>query len=362
MSFGKRGTGEGHPARNLLPPPTLEPATDVSVGRMKVANPGGIDTGFIALAVGVVFLSAGAAVAAPAVFEMFGTQVRPIETVVAGLDRTQAKAALAREAFPDGEGRAFMSALQTHFPEDHDQLLNVLADEALDGGDRDDLMKELNLWSVEFVPPILPAIGRTGADGFDELLNIGGGALDLVETTAGCTADKLEAFVSDPVNLTKVAAYGSPSYKFSMQASEKLVNLAAKGRNAPPPPTDFRREDQDALMTAFFGMMMDEQFMGIVSSASSGDDFASRSEAMRKVDICKIGRSVIYKMRRLPFGTKERIFGVATQALDNMPADVMKQLMSGQAGYPGIPGLNAPPSGFPTHMLEGPSIADMEAM
>ena len=362
MSFGKRGKGEGHPARNLLPPPPLEPAADIPVGRLKVANPGGIDTGFIALAVGVVFLSAGAAVAAPAVFEMFGAQVRPIETVVAGLDRKQAKVALAREAFPDGEGRAFMSALQTHFPNDHDQLLNVLADEALNGGDRDDLMEELNLWSIEFVPPILPAIGRTGADGFDELLNIGAGALDLVETTAGCTADKLEAFVSDPANLTKVAAYGSDSYKFSMQASEKLVNLAAKGRNAPPPPTDFRPEDQEALMTAFFGMMMDEQFVSIMSSAGSSDDFGSRSEAMRKLDICKMGNAVIYKLRRLPFGTKERIFGVATQALEKMPVEVMKQMMSGKGGYPGIPGVNAPPSGFPTHLLEGPSIADMQDM
>lgn len=362
MSFGKRGKGEGHPARNLLPPVTPEPSADASVGRMKVAGAGGIGTGFIALAVGVVFLSAGAAVAAPAVFEIFGAQVRPIETVVAGLDRTQAKVALAREAFPDGEGRAFMSALQAHFPKDHDRLLGVLADEALDGGDRDDLIEELNLWSVEFVPPILPAIGRTGAEGFDELLNIGAGALDLVETTAGCTADKLEAFVSNPANLAKVTAYGSDSYKFSMQASAKLVSLAAKGRNAPPPPTDFRREDEQALMTAFFGMMMDEQFMSIMNSAGSSDDFGSRSEAMRKLDICKMGNTVIYKLRRLPFGTKERILGVATQALEQMPADVMKQLISGKGGYPGIPGVNAPPSGFPTDLLEGPSIADMRDM
>ncbi|MDP3492604.1 MAG: hypothetical protein Q8R82_05785 [Hyphomonadaceae bacterium] len=362
MSFGKRGTGEGHPARNLLPPTPVEPAGDASVGRMKVANPGSIDKGFIALALGVVMVSAGAAIAAPSVLDMFGTQVRPIETVVAGLDRTQAKAALAREAFPDGEGRAFMSSLQSHFPTDHDQLLNLLADEALSGGDRDDLLQKLNLWSVEFVPPILPAIGRTGADGFDELLNIGGGAFDVVEKTAGCTADKLEAFVSNPANLAKSWTYGSESYKFSMQASEKLVNLAAKGRNAPPPPTDFRPEDEEALMTAFFGMMMDEQFTGLIASAGPNANFGSQTEALRSIDICKMGRSVIYKLRRLPHGTKERIFGIGTQALDQIPADVMKQMMSGKGGYPGIPGVNAPPSGFPTHLLEGPSIEDMRDM
>ncbi len=54
MSFGKRGTGEGHPARNLLPPPAPVDETGAAVGRMKVSNPGGIDKGFIALATGVV--------------------------------------------------------------------------------------------------------------------------------------------------------------------------------------------------------------------------------------------------------------------------------------------------------------------
>jgi hypothetical protein len=90
MSFGKRGAGEGHPARSLLPPPPIEEA-GAPVARMKVANAGGIDKGFIALAAGVVVVSAGAALAAPSVLDMFGSQqVRPIEIVVAGLDQSSA--------------------------------------------------------------------------------------------------------------------------------------------------------------------------------------------------------------------------------------------------------------------------------
>ena len=103
---------------------------------------------------------------------------------------------------------------------------------------------------------------------------------------------------------------------------KKLVSLAAKGRNAPPPPTDFRREDQEALMTAFFGIMMDEQFMGLMTASGPGEYFETQSEALRKIDICKMGKSIIYKMRRLPFGTKERLIGMGTQALDKMPADL----------------------------------------
>lgn len=342
MNFGKRGTGEGQPARSLLPPPAVE-ESGVTVARMKVANPGGIDKGFIALAAGVVVLSAGAALAAPSVLDMFGSQqVRPIEIVVAGLDRTRAKTALAREAFPDGEGRAFMSALQANFPTDHDQLLNVLADEALDGGDRDDLLKEVGKWSVEFVVPNLPAIGRSGADGFDELLTIGGDALNIVEKTAGCTADKLEAFVKNPQNLTSAMSYGSDNYKFSMQSSARLVNLAARGRHATAASTEFRREDEEAVMTAFFGLMMDEQFMGLMSATGRGN-VDDNQQALRKIDICKMGRSIIYKLKRLPHGTKERMLAMGMQGLDKMPAGVMQQMMSRQGGnFAAMP----PPQGW----------------
>ena len=347
MSFGKRGAGEGHPARSLLPPPPIEEA-GAPVARMKVANAGGIDKGFIALAAGVVIVSAGAALAAPSVLDMFGSQqVRPIEIVVAGLDRNQAKVALAREAFPDGEGRAFMSALQTNFPTDHDRLLDVLADEAMNGGDRDALLQEVGRWSVEFVVPNLSAIGRSGADGFDELLNIGGDALAMVEKTAGCTADKLEAFVSNPTNLASAMSYGSDSYKFSMQTSAKLVNLAARGRGAPPVSAEFRREDEQAVMTAVMGLMMDEQIMGLMSANGRGN-FEGNQQALRKIDICKMGRSIIYKLKRLPFGTKERMLAMSTQGLDKMPAGVMQQMMSGRGGsFPGMSGMSALPSGFP---------------
>ncbi|MEQ1609117.1 MAG: hypothetical protein ABL956_09150 [Hyphomonadaceae bacterium] len=349
MSFGKRNAGVGHPARNLLPPALVEETADKpAMGPMKVSNPGSIDKSFIALAAGVVIVSAGAAIAAPSVLDMFGTQVRPLEAVVAGLDRTHAKAALAREAFPDGEGRAFMTSLHVNFPADHDHLLNLLADEAMTGGDRDDLLKKVGKWSAEFVMPNLAAIGRTGADGFDEALNITTGALTLLEHTAGCTADKLEKFVSDPTNLANGWSYGSEAYKFSMQSSTMLVNLAAKGRNAPQLPTDFRREDEEALMTAFFGMMMDPQVMALMQASSSGGNLAGSEEALKQIDICKIGRSVIYKLKRLPQGTKERMFSASTQGLDKLPADLMGQMMSGNTGMAG-PG--AAPAGFPVGMM-----------
>ncbi len=92
--------------------------------RTRVANNGGIDKSFIAIAVGVVILSAGGAIAAPSVLNMFeaGEAAHDCRTGQ-GLDRDEVKAALATEAFPDAEGRAFLQSLEANFPESYDRLL-----------------------------------------------------------------------------------------------------------------------------------------------------------------------------------------------------------------------------------------------
>ena len=261
MSFGKRGTGEGHPARNLVPPPVVE--ANAGNVAMKVANPGGIDKGFIALALGVVVLSAGAALAAPAVFDMFGGSipVRPLNVVVAGLDRDQAKTALAREAFPDGEGHAFMTSLANGFPADHDQLLGLLADEALKpGADRDDLVEAVSAWSVQFATPHIEAIGRTGADGFDDIMNVATDAMKVVEDAAGgCTMASFQKFTANPSALTQIAAYGGEGYKVGMRATRTLVDLAARGEHAQAVDTNLTPDDMSALQSTFFSLMIDRK-------------------------------------------------------------------------------------------------------
>ena len=343
MSFGKRGKGEGHPARDLLPP--MEEMAPASL-RTTATNPGGIDKGFIALAVGVVVVSAGAALAAPSIIGMFGGQVRPIEQVVAGLDRAQAKIALAKEAFPDTEGRAFMASLQSNFPSEHDQLTTILADEALTGGDRTALVNAFNDWSVDFIMPNMSAISRTGAEGFDEFLVVLDGTLLLVDKTTGCTMPEIMAFTTKPENLNAVRAYGSESYKFGMRSTATLVKLAAKGRAAPAP-EKLNKEDEQALMSLFFGMMADPQVTQIMQ-ASRGPGASAGVNAMPNVDICKLGYAVTTKLRELPVGTKARVMGMTAQSLNTMDRQTLKDLVSGKAGMNGMM-----PGGIPSGMLPG---------
>lgn len=343
MSFGKRGKGEGHPARDLLPP--MEDMAPGAV-RTTVANPGGIDKGFIALAVGVVLVSGGAALAAPSVLDMFGSQVRPIEQIVAGLDRAKAKIALAKEAFPDTEGRAFMTALQKDFPSDHDRLTTVLADEALGGGDRLALINAFNDWSVDFIVPNMPAVSRTGAEGFDQFLGVLDGTIGLIDKTTGCTMPEIMAFSSNPKNLEGVRAYGSEAYKFSMRSTTMLVNLAAKGRSAPTP-DKINAEDQQALMSMFFGMMADPQVVQIMQSSRPG----AANAAMPEVDICKLGYAATKQLKTLPVGTKARVMGMAAEGITTMDRQMLKDLVSGKAGMGNMGGMA--PGGLPADFMMG---------
>jgi hypothetical protein len=326
MGFGKRTGSEprsGRPdAQFDENPASGEPAVSapgIGVMRTRVANHGDIDKNFVFLAIGVVVLAAGAAVAAPALISVItGANVRPIEQVIAGLDRQGARAALASEAFPDADGRAFMTSLATNFPREHDRLLNTLTDSAMAGGDRDDLYLAMNGWSMTFAPTAMASLSRTGAQGFDAGVTMLGDALKFVESEAGgCTLTRMQHLIADPAALERFTKYDGPAYHFGMRASRSFVDLAASGRNAQPIDTRLTANDMSALQSTFFSLMGDSQVMSLVQAASSqGGGYNMQADLADKINFCQLGRTILIKMKGLPDGTKARLFGtIMTQDL-----------------------------------------------
>jgi len=317
MSFGKKDENSVSSLRQIA-----QSATAASAPK-KSAQGSGLDMGFAALALGVVVISAGGAIAAPSVMSMFSGgissgAVRPIPTVIAGLTRDQAKAALANEAFPDKQGAAFMHTLAAKFPEEHDLLTGMLADTAMRGGNRDALMLDVNKWGMQFAVQNMPAIGRTGAKGFDEALDFGMDALDFVEKTAGsCTPKAIMAFANDPQRLMALNAYDSEATAFGMRSYRTLVNLAADGRNAPAIDTTPTPEDEQALRSVVMSIMMDERVMKLMQAASRGDATAASLDST--LNVCELGNAVIGKLKRLPPDTKARIWAMgAAQAITQL--------------------------------------------
>jgi hypothetical protein len=308
MSFGKQG-GNGNDFRNLVKP----------AGPAKAAKASSLDAGFIALTLGVVAVAAGGAFAAPSVMSWAGSlapaPVRPIPDVIAGLERDAAKAALAKEAFPDNNGRAFMKAMATHFPEDHDRLLGQLADSAMKGGNRDDLVITVSQWTGGFAISHLPAIGRTGADGFDKALDMVDEALALVDEAAGgCTLEALQAVATSPEKLLAASSYGGKLYDFGMQSNLTLVDLAVAGRNAKAIDTTLLPRDEQALQSALLSMMMDEQVMSLMQAGMSGGQGA-QADLAAKVDICALGHTAVVKLKTLPDDTKGRIWALGANEM-----------------------------------------------
>ena len=329
MAFGKRSADDPRPA----PPVSEQGAAPKGDGllsvRTRVANPGGLDKGFIGLAAGVVLLSAGAALAAPSVFSLFGGPgVRPISAVVAGLDHTQARAALAAEAFPDQDGRAFMQLLADNFPESHNRLLGQLTDAASAGAERDDLVLALNMWGAEFVTGNLEYVGRTGPEGFDELLSVASDALDVLNAEMkGCSLDRFTELAADPAGLVAFSRYGGGASEASMRANRTLVSLAARGRNAPKADARLNANDQNAIQSVFFSFLTDPQLMNalqVTMQQGGGSADALQKAAAEKIDICQLGRSLVVKLKRLPSGTQSRILAAVTSGdLLSMPGPLM---------------------------------------
>ena len=310
MAFGKRTGGSAPPP--YTPPVELD-AQDTPNVRTRVANPGAIDNKFIALAAGVVFLSAGAAIAAPSLMSIVGgASVRPIEQVIAGLDRNAMRSALAHEAFPDDSGRAFMTSLATHFPQQHGRLLDQLADTAAAGGDRDDLFLSMNAWTMGFAPQNISALGRTGAEGFDKSLGILKEALHMVEAeTGGCTMKSLEGFMRNPHNLSDLTRYGSDGYRLSMRAGATMVDLVAKGRNAPPVNATITPDDESALQSSFLSMMSDPQVMNLIQTGMNARTQNMQDDFAKNINVCQLARTFVIKLEGLPAGTKSRLFATA---------------------------------------------------
>lgn len=353
MAFGKRSGDDPRPA-----PPVIDQATPsrgdapLSV-RTRVANHGGLDMGFISLAAGVVLVSAGAAMAAPSVFSAFGgPSVRPIAEIVTGLDRNQVKTALAAEAFPDENGRAFMTLLADNFPDSHNRLLGTLADAATKGADRDDLVLAANLWGLEFIPGNLEYVGRTGAEGFDSLLTVASETLDVLKSEmGGCTLDKFTDLAADPARFEALIDYGSASYRTGMRANAKFIELAARGRNAPKPDAKLNADDENALQSVFISFLNDPQLMNAMQSAmwqSGGNAEDMQKAVASKIDICQLGRSLVTKLQRLPSGTKSRILAALTSGdLTSMPGPLMSMGGMGNGGP-----MFGPPAGLPPEVMQ----------
>lgn len=347
MAFGKRSAGDLPPGRLAgldADTDTLVSAAGVGTVRTRVTNPGQVDRNFIFLAAGVVVVSAAAAVALPSLFSVFTGGVRPISEVIAGLDRPAVRNALAQEAFPDADGRAFMTSLAANFPADHGRLLDTLADSAMAGGDRDDLYAAMNAWGMDFAPGQLKALGRTGAEGFDQFVSILGDALKVIEAEAGgCSARAIETHFRNPNAFADIATYGGRAYQLGMRASRSLIDLSARGRTIPAMDYTLTANDMSALRSTFFSMMGDPQVISLIQAATMPNAQDLQAGLADKVNICQLGRTVLIKLGNLPSGTKAHLWGTA---MSGDPTTLMRN------GGLSLPFGAAPGSGGPGALFD----------
>ncbi|MEZ5936806.1 MAG: hypothetical protein R3C52_01145 [Hyphomonadaceae bacterium] len=340
MSFGKRGqtspfppaTGAAAPIEGAtpdMPDVGVSPGGSVRSAALAVTSPGSdsaFSAGFMALVAGVFIGVIALGLAGPSLLTSLGSlggevKLRAVPVIVEGLDRGDAKTALATQAFPDRQGAAFMKRLKTDFPKEHDRLTGQLADIALSGGERTELIEAVNLWSADFSMRHIGDLGRTGAKGFNAMTGIASDAIDLLEKAGGgaCDAGALQSLAQDPARIAELGTYGTPAYKLNMKANLTLVSLAADGARTAPVDASLTPQDERALQRLMVSMMQDRRVQKIqVAALSNG--------SAPDIDVCDLGRVVIDKLDSLPSGTKGRLLALGAEQVQPLMQSAMFQL------------------------------------
>lgn len=324
MNFGKKpGEPGSAPVRQRL----------VVQQPVPTKSAGGFDARFIALTLGVVVLAGGAAFAAPSMLSWNNAGVvaeaeRPLPQVMAGLNREQAKRALATQAFPDKAGREFMAALATQFPDDHQKLLGLLADAAMSGADRKGLMQSAALFMIDFAQRRGDAIGRSGAAGFDAFVDLGDEALILLKdiNNGRCNLGSLQAASFDQRRIESLGGYDSKAYRFAMRAGRRVVDMAAAGRNAPALSTLPGEDDEAALRQVMLSLMSDPALVQIMQTMSEPGAGMNNVQALETVDVCGLGHRMLSQLDRLPAKTKAHIWTLAVQRVRTSGSSALSRL------------------------------------
>ncbi len=174
------------------------------------------------------------------------------------------------------------------------------------------MVEALNAWSLEFTLANFTDITRSGASGYDALADILTGAFDAIEDTdpAACNLRNLAAYAEKPQQLARLAAYGTPVYRFNMKANQKIVELAALGATKGPLDATLRPEDERALQKALESLMRDswvrdlQMQVMLTGAIPDGDELPN-------INACKVARSAIKRFKSIPDGTKTRLMGMA---------------------------------------------------
>lgn len=329
MSFGKRGNTD---------PDRPRPTRPQMVAAGGASDAGSENGPFIALVAAVVVISAALAFFAPSAMALLGSGFssapRPLSEVVANMPRAQAMEALKTEALPDRHGRAFLAALERSYPHAHDDLLGAYADLAQYGGTRDDLVIATNEWSAEFVIARLPEIARTGAEGYDFMLDSVDLGIDMIGQIGpnSCNLPTLvryaEDFQDDPAALQSAIAYGSDLYKANMQYAAQFTQLAADGAGRPKPSLEpLTPGDQDALEGVVMKFMREPWVLELQMVAMKSGAIPKANQ-VPDINVCRISRSLVKNFRRIPDGTKGRIMSYAANFLDGLSMRQLEGLLT----------------------------------
>ncbi|MEM6535906.1 MAG: hypothetical protein AAF613_09730, partial [Pseudomonadota bacterium] len=114
--------------------------------------------------------------------------------------------------------------------------------------------------------------------------------------------------------------YGTPFYTYAVRVNTILFNGVADARKSPARYGKLTSSDEAALQSLMFSMMMDPEVQSLMAMGSG----RMNTQALARVDLCKLGLAGIDAVAKLPNETKGRLWAEGMRQIDS--GEITKQL------------------------------------
>ncbi len=237
-----------------------------------------------------------------------------IAQLVAGRSAPEAAGLLNAYGFPDEATSAVLAEIQRQDPKGHAKMMIAMAERAIAGEKRDELVEEIETWSVGYLMANYQHLNRSDPKYMDEALVLFEDGLDLLTKVGGNTCDPktLQRIANSPDLVKTYSVYDGPVYKWGMRANLWALQAIHSGKTSPRELTTFTENDMKAVQTLAFKMMADPQVQKLLQTqVQTGADLSTPDaliDAADGIDICALGKTIITEVRSFPADTKARMW------------------------------------------------------
>ncbi|MGB3624626.1 MAG: hypothetical protein WA989_02290 [Henriciella sp.] len=250
----------------------------------------------------------------------FPSLTGPGKSEVPGMAETPASTSLAA-AFDDQPTLDYIQKLRATFPSAATDLERTLERASARGADKVELGLLVLQAGHQEIAGSIDRLAKADVRYFNQILDLSVEGLNDLSSSGApyCKGSDLITFASLSDQQLYAAAFdrvghGAGLYNYGLEMNGVILDAIRAARANPRNYSRLTSADERAAQTLAFSLMTDPQIMKLLTL--EGTSRAQMDEAMRDVNFCDLGVSIIRKVDALPEDTKGRLWGELWRQVD----------------------------------------------